>query len=230
LSVHERDDPRQSQMTATSRAATSCRSTRRLTALAGGLLAALMVLWMACCTTAPSASATVARPLCSGATSLGCARTLAIAGTGGGETEEPEEEPEGAEEAATAEVEDEEEGSEEGSASSERAAQEGVVLSQLRLTANATTALAHHHPLASAIGFSFTLSAATEVRVTLVRQTSEHGHTDWVVLPDSLSLHAKQGRVSHDLTGHNRLSPGRYRLTLKPADGRSRAIYLNAQR
>jgi hypothetical protein len=229
LSVHERDDPHQSQMTATSRASTSGRSTRRLIALASGL-PTLVILWMACCTTAPSASAAVTRPLCFGPTAPGCARTLASAGTSGNETEEPEEELEGAEEAATAEVEAEEEGSEAGSSSSERAAQGDVVLSQLRLTANATTALKHHHPLASAIGFSFTLSAATEVHVTLLRQTSEHGHTSWLALPDSLSLDAKQGRVSHGLTGHNRLSPGRYRLTLKPTGGHSRAIYLDAQR
>jgi hypothetical protein len=227
LTVHERDDPRPGQMTATSRAGTPDGRTPRLTALAGALLAAFVGLWLVCCTIAPGASAAIAGPLCSSATQLDCARTLAIAGASGSEAEESEEELEGAEGAATAEA--EEEGSEESGSSSGRAAQGGVVLSQLRLTANAITALNHHHPLASAIGFSFTLSAATGVHVTLVRQANEHGHTSWVALPDSLSLNAKQGRVSHGLTGHNRLSPGRYRLTLEPTDGRSRAIYLSAR-
>jgi hypothetical protein len=230
LTVHERDDPRQGQMTATGRTDTPNRRTSGLTALAGALLTALVGLSIVCYTIAPGASAAVAHPLCAGPMPPGCARTLAIAGTSSDETEEPEEELEGAEEAATAEAEAEEGSPEEGGSSSERAAQGGVVLSRLRLTANATTALEHHHPPISAIGFSFMLNAATEVHVALLRQTGERGHTSWVALPDSLSLHAKQGRVTHDLTGHNRLSPGRYRLTLEPAGGRSRAIYFDAQR
>jgi hypothetical protein len=217
-------------MTATFRARTRGAQGRPIV-FASGLLAALAGLWMVCCAVAPAASAAAPSPApCFSAMSPGCAHTLAIAHASDSEAEEPEEElEEGTEEAATAEVEAEEEGSEESGSSSARAAGGDVVLSDLRLTANATTALRRHRPLALAIGFSFTLSAPAEIHVTLVKQTSEHGHAGWVALPDSLSLNAKQGHVSHGLTGHNRLSPGRYRLTLKPAGGRSRAIYLDAR-
>jgi hypothetical protein len=80
-----------------------------------------------------------------------------------------------------------------------------------------------------ALEFSFTLTAPAKVHVTLVEQTSSHGHKHWTTLPDSLTANAGKGRGSGKLTGHNRLSPGRYRLTLKPSSGRSRSIYLTAR-
>jgi hypothetical protein len=208
--------------------------TARTIVLAGYLLAALASLCITCLASTPLASAAASTPRpCSGAAPLSCAHSLAIAHTSDSETAEPEEElEEGSEEAATAEAEAEaEEGDpEEGGSNSDRAAPGDVLLSELRLTANATIALEHHHPLASVIGFSFTLSAPTKVQVSLLKQTDSHGHTGWVALPDSLSLNAKQGRASHELTGHNRLAPGRYRLTLNPSGGRTRAIYLDARR
>lgn len=215
-------------MTATSRTEKPGVHTARAVALACCLLAGL---WMVCCASAPSTSAaTLARRPCSDAALLSCTHPLAIAHTSDSEAAEPEEElEEGSEEAATAEAEAEEGGSEEGGSSSDPATPGSVSLSDLRLTANATAALEHHHPLASAIGFSFTLSAAAKVQVTLLKQAGAHGHTGWVALPDSLSLNAKPGHVSHELTGHNRLTPGRYRLTLDPSGGHSRAIYLDAR-
>jgi hypothetical protein len=233
LSEHDRNDPWLDRMTATSTGHPGMH-TPRAVVLAGCLVAALASLWITCWASTPlAAAATVTPRPCSAAALLSCTQSLAIAHTSDNEATEPEEElEEGSEEAATAEAEAEaEEGdSEEGGSSSERSAPGDVLLSGLRLTANATTALEHHHPLASAIGFSFTLSTAAKVQVTLLEQTDAYGHTGWVALPDSLSLNAKQGRVSHELRGHNRLTPGRYRLTLDPSGGRARAIYLDARR
>ncbi|HEY3866240.1 MAG TPA: hypothetical protein VGL54_09175 [Solirubrobacteraceae bacterium] len=102
-----------------------------------------------------------------------------------------------------------------------------VVLSDLKLTGRASTMLRHRQPVASAVTFSFTLSAPATVSVTLVKQTDVEGHTRWVPLPNSLTLPAAKGQDHSSLKGHDRLSPGRYRLTVKPAGGRSRSIYLN---
>ena len=49
------------------------------------------------------------------------------------------------------------------------------------------------------------------------------------MLPDSLSLSLTQGHVARSLKGHNHLQVGRYRLTVKPAGGHSRSIYLSVQ-
>ncbi len=147
------------------------------------------------------------------------------------ESEEAEEElEEKAEEAATAEAEAEEEGSVTGSPANHAGATGVAVLSDLKLTAQAAAALDRHRPSASAIGFSFTLSASSKVRITLVEQTDSHGHDRWARLPDSLTVNAGPGRVTHSLTSHNRLSPGRYRLTVKPLGGRSRSIFLSTGR
>lgn len=201
----------------------------------GRALAALASLLIACLLSTPLAAATTiaARP-CSSAALLGCPRSVAIAHASDTEAAEPEGElEEGSEEATAAEAgaEAEEDESEESGLSSEHAHSGEVSLSDPRLTASATIALEHHHPLVSAIGFSFTLSTHTKVRVTLLGQITTHGHTRWVALPeDSLSLNAKQGRAVYELTGHNRLTPGRYRLTLDPSGGHARAIYLDAGR
>ena len=218
-------------MTATSRTENPNAHIARAIALAGCMIAALASLCTASwASTLPAAAATLAPRPCSALALLSCTRSLAVAHASDNEATEPEEElEEGSEEAATVEAEAEEGNSEEGGSSSDRATSGSVSLSDLRLTANATAALEHHRPLASAIGFSFTLSAATEVHVTLLKQTGARGHTGWVALSDSLSLNAKQGHVSHNLTGHNRLTPGRYRLTLDPSGGHSRAIYLSAR-
>jgi hypothetical protein len=154
-----------------------------------------------------------------------------LADTSNSEAEEAEEEPqEGAEEAATAEVEAEEaEDGEETSPASGADNAGSVAVSNLKLTARATAALAHRLPTASAVAFSFTLSARADVHVTIVRQTSSGGHKHWATLPDSLALSLTQGHVARSLRGRNHLSPGRYRLTVKPTDGHSRSIYLSVQ-
>jgi hypothetical protein len=170
-----------------------------------------------------------------------CVSTLASTVTADDEgTEEGEgmgeellsEEGEGAagEEAASAEVEAEEAENEAGDSQANPDSADTVVLSHLRLTARAVSALARQTPSASAVGFSFTLSAPTTVRVTLVKQVSSAGRKHWATLPDSLNLPLARGRASRSLRGHNRLSAGRYRLTVKPAGGHSHAIYLSARK
>ncbi len=90
----------------------------------------------------------------------GCARTAVLAHTSDSEAEEPEEELQEGEEAATAEVEAEEaEGGEDISPTTGSDGADSVAVSDLKLTARATAALAHRLPTASAIAFSFTLSA-----------------------------------------------------------------------
>ncbi|HTC58907.1 MAG TPA: hypothetical protein VK691_02195 [Solirubrobacteraceae bacterium] len=195
----------------------------------GRLLVGLLCLCaMLCATTvSPAAAAGQPRALCS--PWHGCGPTAVLADTSDSEAEEPEEEPqEGAEEAATAEVEAEEaEDGEETSSASDSDNANSVAVSHLELTARATAALARRLPTASAVAFSFTLSATANVRVTIVRQTSTSGHKHWATLPDSLTLPLAQGHVARSLKGRNHLSPGRYRLTVKPTDGRSRSIFLS---
>jgi hypothetical protein len=190
---------------------------------------------IALCATAVStvfAAGTTTRP-CS--TSNGerrdCGRTEVFAHASDSEAEEPEEEvQEGSEEAASAEAEAEEAESEAGASSASEDHAGSVAVSNLRLTARATAALAHHLPSASAVAFSFTLSAPTSVHVTIVRQTGTSGHGRWAMLPDSLTLSLARGRTAHALKGRNHLSAGRYRLTVKPSGGRSRSLYIDVRR
>jgi hypothetical protein len=194
-------------------------------------LVALLALWMIWGTVGASASSTTTPSRCqAGAASAACLHTLAIAHASDSESGEAEEElEEGAEEAATAEVEAEEVEAE-GSPTPRSTSANTITLSHLELTSAATVALAHHLPSASSIGFSFTLSTAARVQVTIVRQTSATGGKRWAKLPDSLMLTVAKGRNARSLKGRNRLPAGRYRLTAKPTGGRSRSIYLSVQR
>jgi hypothetical protein len=203
----------------------------------GPPLLALLVLWTVYGANPQSVSAAARRTSsCPAptATPTGCMHPAALAHTSDIESEEPEEElEEGGEEAASAEAEAEE--VEEVEAGTGTSAASGpndggsVVLSHLELTTKATIALAHRLPPASAIGFSFTLSAPAKVQVTIVRQASTGGRNHWSALADSLTMSVTKGRATRSLKGHNRLSPGRYRLTVKPSGGRSRSIYLTAR-
>ncbi|HXC23329.1 MAG TPA: hypothetical protein VNU28_01980 [Solirubrobacteraceae bacterium] len=183
---------------------------------------------------ASAAAAARARSSCStsDAAQSGCAAVLAHASDS--EAEEPEEElQEDVEEQATTEAEAEAEAEEaEGGEMTLPAtgSDNSTAVSDLKLTARAAAALAHRLPPVSAIGFSFTLSSPASVRITIVKQTSTSGHGHWTRLPDSLTLSVAQGRATRSLKGENRLSPGRYRLTVKPAGGRPRSIYLSAHR
>ncbi|HEX4116960.1 MAG TPA: hypothetical protein VHY18_13920 [Solirubrobacteraceae bacterium] len=196
----------------------------------GALLVTLLCLCVMLCgtITSPALAARQSRSVCFA--QHGRVRTAVLAHTSDSEAEKPEEElQEGEEEAATAEVEAEEaEGGEDISPTTGSDGADSGTISDLKLTARATAALAHRLPSASAIAFSFTLSARSSVHVTIVRQTAS-GHEHWSMLPDSLTLSVARGPAARSLRGHNRLSPGRYRLTLKPTGGHSRSIYLSVQ-
>lgn len=230
MTAYVHDDPAVLGMLAMRRPREAGERKSRATSRMGGLLVALLCLCvMLSATGASPAAAAGPRSVC--APQRDCTRNPVLAHTSDSTAEEPEEElQEGAEEAATAEAEAEEaEGDEDASPTTGSDSANSVAVSHLELTARATAALARRLPSASAIAFSFTLSAATNVRVTIVRQTSTGGHKHWATLPDSLTLSLTQGHVVRSLKGRNHLSPGRYRLTVKPTDGRSRSIYLSVQ-
>jgi hypothetical protein len=213
-----------------------------------------ITLCLACCPALASAS--TATPASAGCLGLGyqgtgCTRasllvqidanTPTLAQTNASETEEAEELEQGeGEETESAEAKAEAAGSA-GSPSNPASgtstgpssgspSNPSAIVSQLKLTSKATTALDRPQPSASIIEFSFMLSALSTVRVTLVRQTGGTERTRWTTLPDSLMLTAARGRVRQALTAHNRLSPGHYRLSVKSSAGSSRSIYLTARR
>jgi hypothetical protein len=112
-----------------------------------------------------------------------------------------------------------------------RANHDAASVSRLALTAKSRAALNRSSPLASAIGFSFTLSVHAKLRVTLYVQRIAHGRIAWLALAsDTLTLSSGKGRGSHSLTGRNRLAPGAYRLTLTPVGGVPRSLYLTVGR
>jgi Subtilase family len=102
------------------------------------------------------------------------------------------------------------------SASSSGSSALAAVISRLSLTHNAIIALRGARPVASRIGFAFTIGATARVRVTLARLVRVRGRTRWQLSSDSLTLTATRGGNSRRLRGHGTLVAGRYRLTLSP--------------
>jgi hypothetical protein len=98
------------------------------------------------------------------------------------------------------------------------------VISALKLTRNALAALARRHAPLYKLGFSFRLSAATRVRVTLQERVSVHGHVSWRTISASLSFLASGGVQSRSLSGRAVLASGSYRLTLTPAHGSAKSL------
>ncbi|MGN6373711.1 MAG: hypothetical protein ACTHM1_12130 [Solirubrobacteraceae bacterium] len=158
-----------------------------------------------------------------------------------GEGEEAVEEEEGEEEGATsaeeeeasaeAEAEEEAEGRHRGKRHGARKRVSGgaLVLSKLQLTHKSSVSL-KHSPLASQVEFSFRLVKSMKVQVTFVKQGKPHAHKHWTAIPaDSLTISATKGSSRHHLVGRNRLSAGRYRLTLSPAHGKPRSIYVSVR-
>ena len=97
-------------------------------------------------------------------------------------------------------------------------------LSALALTHTATMALAHAKPYASQLAIAFTLDTAARVRVTIARRIVVHRHARWIALPYTLTLTAARGRNTAHLSAHQRLAPGRYRLTATPVGGKGRTL------
>lgn len=98
-------------------------------------------------------------------------------------------------------------------------------VSQLTLTPHALAAIRRGPLPRSQIGFTFTLSAASAVRVVLSRETHAHGHVRWTVVPaEKFTLdNVRRGHNSAHLRSAEELAPGTYRITLAPAHGASRS-------
>jgi hypothetical protein len=99
-----------------------------------------------------------------------------------------------------------------------------VQLSALALTLNAVVALNSSHPKISQIGFTFTINASTSVRLTISKRVHVHHRSHWKTLGHSVTTAAFPGRNTWRLTGHGRLSPGRYRITLTPTNAAAKSI------
>ncbi len=98
------------------------------------------------------------------------------------------------------------------------------VISALKLTRNALAALARRLAPLYKLGFSFRLSVATRVRVTLQQRVSVHGHMRWKTISTPLSFLAPGGSQSRSLSGRTMLASGSYRLTLAPQHGSAKSL------
>ncbi|HXW59288.1 MAG TPA: S8 family serine peptidase [Solirubrobacteraceae bacterium] len=101
------------------------------------------------------------------------------------------------------------------------------VLYGLTLTHNAFVSLHRPRPHVFQVSFAFALSLPARVLVTLQRQVRVHGHVRFKELPYSLTLNAGKGRSSAHLRAYRALAPGTYRLTLTPAHGVARSIFVH---
>ena len=99
-----------------------------------------------------------------------------------------------------------------------------IQLSALALTVNAIVALNSSHPKISQIGFVFTINATTTVRLTLAKRVHVHHRSHWKTLGHATSASAYLGRNTWRLTGHGKLSPGRYRITLTPLHAAAKSL------
>ena len=98
------------------------------------------------------------------------------------------------------------------------------VVSGLRLTARAVVALRGGHPRVSQVGFSFALSARSNLRVTLARQLRAGKRQRWKQTTGASLLFATAGQKARHLQGRRALIAGRYQLTLAPVGGRAETI------
>jgi hypothetical protein len=98
------------------------------------------------------------------------------------------------------------------------------VVSGLRLTARAVVALRGAHPRVSQVGFSFALSARSNLRVTLARQLRAGRRPRWKQTTGASLLFATAGQKARHLQGRRALIAGRYQLTLAPVGGRAVTI------
>jgi len=99
-----------------------------------------------------------------------------------------------------------------------------VVLSRLNLTPRALRALAGRRPALRTVAFSFLITRAAPVRVSLFRRVRSHHRTRWVRVARSFVIDALAGPNTTHLRGRRGLAPGSYRLTLTPSGGGARSI------
>jgi Subtilase family len=97
-------------------------------------------------------------------------------------------------------------------------------LTTLALTVKAIVALDNTRPKISQIGFAFTITASTSVRLTLAKQVRVHRHTRWKTIGRSLTGYANVGRNIWSLRGRGSLGVGVYRITLTPAHAPARSL------
>ena len=83
-----------------------------------------------------------------------------------------------------------------------------------------------HGPPISDVAFSFVMSRADGVRVTLAMLTTGGGRGRWRSVASVLRLHGHAGRNHARMRGAFALAPGQYRLELAPVGGRPRSIDL----
>jgi hypothetical protein len=76
----------------------------------------------------------------------------------------------------------------------------------------------------SQIAFTFLLSRADRVRVTLEKLVRRDGKARWRAASGASTLSARAGRNRGRLAGAAALSPGTYLLTLRPAHGARRSL------
>ncbi len=104
-----------------------------------------------------------------------------------------------------------------------QAASSTPVLTALNLTLRALVALNAQRPSASDAAFTFVLSSPDEVRVALFHQVRRHHRTRWVAFGPPTTVAAVAGRNGVRLAGRRTLTPGLYRLTVTPLNGRPRS-------
>jgi hypothetical protein len=101
-----------------------------------------------------------------------------------------------------------------------------AVLTHLSLTLSAVAALNRGRPPLARVAFTFTLSTAARIVVTLARRVHVHGHWRWSTLRGSNSIAARAGANHAHISGRGVLPSGVYRLTLTPAHGAPRSLML----
>ncbi len=102
-----------------------------------------------------------------------------------------------------------------------------VRLTRLSLTLGAVVALNRGRSPLSRIAFTFALSRAAAVRVTLARRIRVHGHWRWSALRGADTIGGRAGANHAHLSGRGVLPSGFYRLTLTPAGGAARSLAIS---
>ncbi len=79
-------------------------------------------------------------------------------------------------------------------------------------------------PVAAKVAFQFNSNMPVRLTVTLARRVRVHRHLRWVPVGRPRTISAAAGRNSARLNGRKRLTPGTYRLTLSPAEGKAGSL------
>jgi len=74
------------------------------------------------------------------------------------------------------------------------------------------------------VSFAFTLTAASNVKITLAKRVVSHRRARWQTVSRPRTIAAAAGRDRAQLSGRGVLGSGRYRLTLTLAGGGSASL------